>query len=349
MARKVKCPPPGAPAWVLTFGDCMTLLLTFFVLLFSMSSIDKAKFEQIVESFKGAFFVLDGGSPVKQGMQKKAKKAKPTKLRSKEEQEIQEKIKEEMTKISSLKKILEDMEKKEQELKSGKSSQATESSEFKESSKENNEMLKKAIEKTESIQRDLKKLTPIGAQIEASKLEAENDMIFKELGEIQKALEQKNRELEKQGKAKSYEDRIRLGVYTNERGIVVRIQGNAFFETGLETWKNDNNIVLQKIGEVLNKLDRHIRVEGHTDDVPIGYELAKKFATNWELSAARATNVLRYFVEKQKLSPKRFSSAGYGEYYPVSVKSDDREFTEKERAENRRVDIIILNSDLIKD
>ena len=349
MAKKVKCPPVGAPAWVLTFGDCMTLLLTFFVLLFSMSSIDKAKFEQIVESFKGAFFVLDGGSPIKQGMQKKAKKARPTKMMSKEEQEIQEKIKDEMTKISSLKKIIEELKEQEEELSSGKTSQSDKSDDFDKKSQNQAEMLEKALEKTETIQRDLKKLTPAGAQIEASRLEAENDMIYKELGEIQKELEEKNRELEKQGKIKSYEDKIRLGVYTNERGIIVRIQGNAFFETGLETWKNENNIVLEKIGDVLKKIDRHIRVEGHTDDVPIGFELAKKFPTNWELSSARATNVLRYFVERQNLSPKRFSSAGYGEHYPVSVKSENREFTEKERAENRRVDIIILNSDMIKD
>jgi flagellar motor protein MotB len=268
---------------------------------------------------------------------------------SKEEQEIQEKIKDEMTKISSLKKIIEELKEQEEELRSGKTSQSEKSDDFDKKSQNQAEMLEQALEKTETIQRDLKKLTPAGAQIEASRLEAENDMIYKELGAIQRELEEKNRELERQGKIKSYEDKIRLGVYTNERGIIVRIQGNAFFETGLETWKNENNIVLEKIGDVLRKIDRHIRVEGHTDDVPIGFELARKFPTNWELSSARATNVLRYFVERQNLSPKRFSSAGYGEYYPVSVKSDNREFTEKERAENRRVDIIILNSDMIKD
>lgn len=167
MARKVKCPPPGAPPWVLTFGDCMTLLLTFFVLLFSMSSIDKAKFQQIVESFKGAFFVLDGGSVVKHGMQKKAKKARPTKMMSKEEQEIQEKIKDELTKVSSLKKLLETLEEEEQKLQ-GEMDKAQKSDigkqgllkDMKEESDKQFNILRQALEKTENIQRDLKKMTP---------------------------------------------------------------------------------------------------------------------------------------------------------------------------------------------
>ena len=90
--------------------------------------------------------------------------------------------------------------------------------------------------------------------------------------------------------------------------------------------------ITKEIGDVPN----NVRVEGHTDNVPIGVELKSKFPTNWELSTARATNVTRYVLEALNFPPKRISSAGYGEYQPV-MDND----TEEHKAMNRRVDIVV--------
>ncbi len=76
------------------------------------------------------------------------------------------------------------------------------------------------------------------------------------------------------------------------------------FDSGRTTIKPQGVEVLKRVGKILlNVKDRAINIEGHTDNVPIGVELRKKFPTNWELSAARATNVARYLQEKIGLDP----------------------------------------------
>ncbi len=81
-----------------------------------------------------------------------------------------------------------------------------------------------------------------------------------------------------------------------------------------------------------------VRVEGHTDDLPINNE---RFPSNWELSTARATTVIKQLVEEYGLDPRQFSAAGYGEYRPLAP-NDSME----NRALNRRVDIVLLRLDL---
>ena len=77
-----------------------------------------------------------------------------------------------------------------------------------------------------------------------------------------------------------------------------------------------------------------IRIEGHTDDVPIH---SARFASNWELSTARATAVVQWLIEREGMTPSRLSAAGYGEFHP-RVPNDSTEA----RARNRRVDVVIL-------
>src|SRR5204862_2262192 len=77
-----------------------------------------------------------------------------------------------------------------------------------------------------------------------------------------------------------------------------------------------------------------LRIEGHTDNVPIHNA---KFASNWELSAARATGLVRLLILKYQLAPDRLSASGYAEYHPVA--SNDKE---EGRAQNRRLDIVVL-------
>ena len=96
--------------------------------------------------------------------------------------------------------------------------------------------------------------------------------------------------------------------------------------------------VLERLGNVLKNIeDKIIRVEGHTDNVPISGRLAQKFPTNWELSTTRATNVVRLLQETVNIDPAKLEAVGLGEHQPVA--SND---TKEGRAQNRRIEIALL-------
>lgn len=121
-----------------------------------------------------------------------------------------------------------------------------------------------------------------------------------------------------------------------ERGLIISFNNSVFFNSGQATIKNDWENKLISISKVLNGIDNYIRVEGHTDNVVINNEY---FHSNWQLSSIRAANVVEFLITEGNVDPNRLSSIGYGEYRPV--KSND---SEEGRSENRRVDILILNS-----
>lgn len=96
--------------------------------------------------------------------------------------------------------------------------------------------------------------------------------------------------------------------------------------------------VLERVGGVLkNTKGKVIRVEGHTDNIPIAGELRKKYPTNWELSTARATNVVRFLQEKAGIEPERLQAVGMSEYKPVASNQ-----TPAGRAQNRRIEIALM-------
>ena len=96
--------------------------------------------------------------------------------------------------------------------------------------------------------------------------------------------------------------------------------------------------VLERVGRILkNTQDKMIRVEGHTDNVPIHPNLQDKFATNWELSTARATNVVRFLQDKVGIKGIRLQAVGMSEYQPVASNG-----TAGGRSQNRRIEIILL-------
>jgi chemotaxis protein MotB len=110
------------------------------------------------------------------------------------------------------------------------------------------------------------------------------------------------------------------------------------FDSGEATLKPAGATVLGKLASVLARTeDRRIEVQGHTDNVPITGALAKRFPTNWELSAVRATNVVRYLQEQAKLDPARLSAAGYAEFRPRGPND-----TEAGRKANRRIEILLV-------
>ncbi len=110
------------------------------------------------------------------------------------------------------------------------------------------------------------------------------------------------------------------------------------FNSGQANVKESGKEVLDRIAAALKNLqDKDIRVEGYTDNVPLSPKLRDRFPTNWELSTARATNVVRYLVEKNGLDPSRLIAAGFGEYHPIVTNQ-----TEEGRAQNRRIDIVLV-------
>lgn len=109
------------------------------------------------------------------------------------------------------------------------------------------------------------------------------------------------------------------------------------FDSGSADIKKDGKNVLDRVGDVLKQVtDKQISVEGHTDNVRISPRLREKFPTNWELSTARATTVVRYLQEKVGLDPKLLIAGGLAEYRPVE--SND---TEEGKAKNRRIEIVL--------
>ena len=127
-----------------------------------------------------------------------------------------------------------------------------------------------------------------------------------------------------------------IGLTINEKGLVVSLREKLMFDSGRAEIHQEAKDILKDITIEIGDVPNNTRIEGHTDNVPIGPELKSKFPTNWELSTARATNVTRYLLETLNFPPQRISSAGYGEYQPV-VDND----TEEHKAMNRRVDIVV--------
>ena len=122
--------------------------------------------------------------------------------------------------------------------------------------------------------------------------------------------------------------------------LTVDVLDKILFASGEAEVKPEGLAVLQRVIDILkNVKDKAIRIEGHTDNVKIGGALARKYATNWELSAARAINVTRY-LQKQGIDPALLASVAYGEYKPVADNS-----TSEGRAKNRRIAIILQPKD----
>lgn len=127
-----------------------------------------------------------------------------------------------------------------------------------------------------------------------------------------------------------------ISVLSDERGIVIRVLDKAFFDEGKAELKEGAKSALDKIVPIIKDVENHIRIEGHTDNVPIN---TTEFKSNWELSVRRATEVVRYFIEKRGLPPERISATGYAEYRPITQNNSP-----KNRALNRRIEIIIAKS-----
>ena len=117
-------------------------------------------------------------------------------------------------------------------------------------------------------------------------------------------------------------------------GLVISLREAGFFATGSATPKPEAMPALRTIAARLGVTPYDLRIEGHTDNVPIH---TAEFDSNWELSSARATHIARLFLEMKAIPPDRLSAAGFAEFHPVA--SND---TAEGRAQNRRVDLVVL-------
>ncbi|MGF7014392.1 flagellar motor protein MotS [Ornithinibacillus bavariensis] len=243
----------GAPKWMVTYSDMVTLILVFFILLFSMSQIDAAKFEEISESFRNRMIFDFSSSAV------------PT---------------ENSTGNTS-------GEEKGQTANGFENASSTKDKEIGGSTDTN---------QTKDTLDDLM-------------VEVENYLDQNELNNVVSA----NR---------------------SERGVVLVLQDSILFDPGEADILPSALPFLTKVGNLLSQIDNQIKVEGHTDNVPMS---SYRYPSNWELSGARASSVVRFLVDENGLSEERFAIAGYSDTRPVATNDSSTN-----RSKNRRVEIVIL-------
>ncbi len=233
MARKKQQSSEGG--WIVTYSDTVTLLLTFFVLLYSMSNVDSTKFKQISQSFQSMFNGKNGQS-----------------------------ILEFNTSTGEVPLV-------------GKPQLTTDSN--------NNEG--QAL------------LEDIISYVEENNLQSD------------------------------------VQIFQNEKGFNIQMKDSVLFDTGKSQLKPESLNVLEKVYNLLSKLNNKIIIQGHTDNMPIS---TPQFPSNWYLSSSRALSVLDYFlVTKKHPNPDIFSMEACGEFYPIAPND-----TPENRAKNRRVNILIV-------
>lgn len=256
MARKHAEEPEkeNSERWLLTYSDLITLLMIFFVVMYSMSKVDANKFQAVAESLNNA---LGGGTPSK--MEISTSPSGPSFLET--------------------------------------FNAPPKPSETKDSSEQNQQNAGQGNVDTENM-------TIEAIKKKLDKFAADNGIQTKLISSIE------------------------------ERGLVISIQDTLLFESGSAEITPRAREILEKIINVLASAPNYVKVEGHTDNLPIS---TARFPSNWELSVLRATNVVH--IMQGKIATDRLSATGYGEYRPIA-KND----TEAGQAMNRRVDLVILRS-----
>ena len=175
--------------------------------------------------------------------------------------------------------------------------------------------------KIDSLTEEKSKLAAEKEKLEAERaaLAAKTETYDELVGSLKREMEEKLIEVKQQGQR-----------------ITVNVSDQILFDSGSTAIKEQGQGALEKIAGILAKVDdKRIDVEGHTDNVPITGKLAAKYPSNWELSAARATNVVR-FLEDKGVNPARMAAVGKSEFRPVT-KND----TPEGRRQNRRIEIVL--------
>jgi len=177
-----------------------------------------------------------------------------------------------------------------------------------------------------------------------SELDTKLTVANQELGVFRQAAEARQRKLDElQNQEKQLRERLSKELTDKNveieqlRGqIVVRMPDNILFKSGSADILPQGTEVLDKLADAIKDSTDTIRVEGHTDDTPISGKLKAKYPSNWELSAARAFAIARYFETKHFINPKRLESLGFSMYHPVVPNDSD-----ENKQRNRRIEIVL--------
>jgi chemotaxis protein MotB len=181
-----------------------------------------------------------------------------------------------------------------------------------------------------------------GARAQMSALEGKVEDLSTSANKLASAkaeLEKKSAEYEKMANAlRGQIDAGRIELTELRGKMTVKMKDKILFSSGSATLGKDGKDALGAVAEVLRGIDgKVVRVEGHTDNVPLG---RGRFATNWELSAARALAVVR-FMQEAGVDPARLAAAGYGEFQPIAPND-----TPEGRSQNRRIEIVLAPAEL---
>jgi len=182
------------------------------------------------------------------------------------------------------------------------------------------------------------------ASLEQKKMAVEQEVgsLEREKASLLAASQQRQEQYEElvEGLSKEVE-KGQLQVRQYQNMLAVDLAEQIFFDSGRATLKKEGKEVLKKVGEALKGYENKvIRVVGHTDNVPVAKSLQGTFPTNWELSVARATNVVR-FLQEVGIPPERMIPSGRGEYDPVAPND-----TPEGRQKNRRIEIMLIDKSL---
>ena len=331
---------PGAPAWVMTFADLMSLLMCFFVLLLSFSEMDVAKYKQLAGSLKFAF-----------GVQREVKAKEPPKGINVVAKEFSPgrpdptpfNVVRQMTTMENNINI--DLGKERRKpvptpdpdsnrgVKSGERGDGVSggSGQTKGLTEVQKQELAKAKQLAETrLDEKLKTEGTEGSGAVNEKALAQK-IKAQELAQRQKRLEESARLI-----SNALGREIKSGsvdVEIEDKKIIIRVREKASFGSGSADLKNAFRPLLGKVANILKDSEGKIVVAGHTDDVPIYTE---RFRSNWELSSARAVSVVHQMMLASKMPANRFLIEGYADTRPLVPNK-----SAKNRSRNRRVEIIL--------
>ncbi len=131
-----------------------------------------------------------------------------------------------------------------------------------------------------------------------------------------------------------------VALHRETEGLVISLREFAFFDSGSAALKPSAMPALDRIASILAIRTCALRIEGHTDNVPIH---TVQMTSNWELSTARSTELVRLLIQHYQFSPQRLSAAGYAEYHPIASNQ-----TPEGRAQNRRLDVVVLSEHILQ-
>jgi len=324
--------------WMNTYGDMVTLLLTFFVLLFSFSTIDAEKWRALVTSLRGGRSVIgvEESSLIKTEKNSKGSDINPTDITIVEDEILAKMAEEEAAKAAA----------EAEAAKAAAEAEAAKAAAQKpktatQNTKTTNNTTKK-VTKAETVKTENPKPPASKKPEEKPKQEIKtpgaNDVAPNE-GTVTPENADKFADLFKDLSDYVAEKSIGDGVYIykGNNSVTIRFIGSIMFESGSATINESAKKILRDIASIINKhIDSisFIESQGHTDNVPPPE--GSKYKDNWELSGDRSYNVLQEIIKQTKINPKNIKFSGFGSEQPIA--SND---TGEGRAKNNRVDIII--------